>query len=98
MKTSDFWKAMAVAVGIALVVFSAVKVVEAVPYIWLGDDEYLYLGDGDGSDPTSADFELHFDAANTRLELWDAQQWRQVLLDVESNAEMIAEQFDNITF
>ena len=36
--------------------------------------------------------------ANTRLELWDAKRWRQVLLDVESNAEMIAEQFSNITF
>ena len=36
--------------------------------------------------------------ANSRLELWDTERWRQALLDVESNAEMIAEQFSNITF
>ena len=36
--------------------------------------------------------------ANSRLELWDTERWRQTLLDVESNAEMIAEQFGNITF
>lgn len=36
--------------------------------------------------------------ANSRLELWDTERWREALLDVESNAEMIAEQFSNITF
>jgi MraZ protein len=36
--------------------------------------------------------------ANSRLELWDPSRWRDALLDVESNAEMIAEQFGNITF
>ena len=36
--------------------------------------------------------------ANSRLELWDTERWRQQLLDVESNAEVIAEQFSNITF
>jgi MraZ protein len=34
---------------------------------------------------------------NTRLELWAPEQWREALMDVESNAEMIAEQFGNIT-
>jgi MraZ protein len=36
--------------------------------------------------------------ANSRLELWDTERWQQTLLDVEANAEMIAEQFGNITF
>ena len=36
--------------------------------------------------------------ANTRIELWDAKRWQDTLLDVESNAEQIAEQFGNITF
>jgi MraZ protein len=36
--------------------------------------------------------------ANTRLELWDPERWTPVLVDVESNAEEIAEQFSNITF
>ena len=36
--------------------------------------------------------------ANSRLELWDPSRWRDALLDVESNAEMIAEKFGNITF
>jgi MraZ protein len=36
--------------------------------------------------------------ANTRLELWNPDRWKPTLLDVESNAERIAEQFGNITF
>ena len=44
------------------------------------------------------DTEVMIIGANTRLELWDPERWQQTLLDVESNAEMIAEQFSNITF
>lgn len=36
--------------------------------------------------------------ANTRLELWNAGRWQQMMLDVESKAEEIAEQFSDITF
>ena len=36
--------------------------------------------------------------ANTRLELWNTERWQETMLDVESNAEEIAEQFSNITF
>lgn len=36
--------------------------------------------------------------ANTRLELWDPNRWRESIQEVESNAEMIAEQFSHITF
>lgn len=36
--------------------------------------------------------------ANTRLELWNTERWQQMMLDVESNAEEIAEQFSDITF
>ena len=36
--------------------------------------------------------------ANTRLELWSSERWQQAMLDVESNAEEIAEQFSDITF
>jgi MraZ protein len=46
----------------------------------------------------SLEAEVMIIGANSRLELWDAERWRQTLLDVESNAEMIAEQFGNITF
>jgi MraZ protein len=44
------------------------------------------------------DSEVVIIGANTRLELWTPDQWKQTLLDVESNAEMIAEQFSSITF
>jgi MraZ protein len=46
----------------------------------------------------SLEAEVMIIGANSRLELWDTERWRQTLLDVESNAEMIAEQFGNITF
>jgi MraZ protein len=36
--------------------------------------------------------------SNTRLELWNPERWRKSLQEVESNVEMIAEQFGNITF
>lgn len=36
--------------------------------------------------------------ANNRLELWAPERWQQVRLDAEENAEMVAEQFGNITF
>jgi len=36
--------------------------------------------------------------ANSRIELWNPERWQASLSDVESNAEMIAEQFGNITF
>jgi MraZ protein len=36
--------------------------------------------------------------ANSRLELWNKDRWQQTMLDVESNAEEIAEQFGDITF
>ena len=36
--------------------------------------------------------------ANTRLELWNPEKWREMMREVESNVEMIAEQFGNITF
>lgn len=36
--------------------------------------------------------------SNTRLELWNPQRWREAMAQVESNVEMIAEQFNNITF
>lgn len=36
--------------------------------------------------------------ANTRLELWNPERWGPTLMEVESNAEAIAEQFDDITF
>lgn len=36
--------------------------------------------------------------ANTRLELWNPEQWRASMVQVEANAEAIAEQFGNITF
>jgi hypothetical protein len=32
------------------------------------------------------------------LELWSTERWQQTMLDVESNAEEIAEQFSDITF
>jgi MraZ protein len=44
------------------------------------------------------DSEVMVIGANTRLELWDPQRWQDTLLDVESNAEQIAEQFGSITF
>jgi MraZ protein len=44
------------------------------------------------------DSEVVITGANTRLELWDPEHWQQTLLDVETNAEQIAEQFGNITF
>ncbi|MBL7201319.1 MAG: cell division/cell wall cluster transcriptional repressor MraZ, partial [Anaerolineae bacterium] len=44
------------------------------------------------------DSEVVIIGANTRLELWVPEHWKQTLLDVESNAEMIAEQFSSITF
>jgi MraZ protein len=44
------------------------------------------------------DSEVTIIGANTRLELWNPEKWRQTITDVESNAEMIAEQFSNITF
>jgi MraZ protein len=44
------------------------------------------------------DSEVIVIGANTRLELWDPERWRQALVNVESNAEEIAEQFSNITF
>jgi MraZ protein len=44
------------------------------------------------------DSEVVIIGANTRLELWDIERWQQTLLDVESNAEEVAEQFGNITF
>jgi MraZ protein len=46
----------------------------------------------------SLEAEVMIIGTNSRLELWDTERWRQTLLDVESNAEMIAEQFGNITF
>jgi len=48
--------------------------------------EYADLGD-----------EAMIIGVNTRLELWAPERWRQELMDVESNAEMVAEQFGNIT-
>jgi MraZ protein len=36
--------------------------------------------------------------ANTRIELWNPEKWAPTLLEVEANAEQIAEQFGNITF
>ncbi|MBN1581341.1 MAG: division/cell wall cluster transcriptional repressor MraZ [Anaerolineae bacterium] len=36
--------------------------------------------------------------SNTRFELWNPERWREALKEVESNVEMIAEQFGNITF
>lgn len=36
--------------------------------------------------------------ANNRLELWNPERWEETRLDVESNAEMIAEQFSTITY
>ncbi len=36
--------------------------------------------------------------ANTRLELWNPEQWRAAMAQVEANVEVIAEQFGNITF
>jgi MraZ protein len=36
--------------------------------------------------------------SNTRLELWNPEQWQESLQEVESNVEVIAEQFGNITF
>jgi MraZ protein len=44
------------------------------------------------------DSEVVIIGANTRLELWDTERWQQTLVDVESNAEEVAEQFSNITF
>jgi MraZ protein len=35
---------------------------------------------------------------NNRIELWSPERWHKSLSDVQSNAEMIAEQFSNITF
>lgn len=34
--------------------------------------------------------------ANNRLEIWNPERWRETLSEVEANAEMIAEQFDDI--
>lgn len=36
--------------------------------------------------------------SNTRFELWNPERWKKSLQEVESNVEMIAEQFNNITF
>ena len=36
--------------------------------------------------------------SNTRFELWNPERWNKSLQQVESNVEMIAEQFNNITF
>jgi MraZ protein len=47
---------------------------------------------------SNLDSEVVIIGANTRLELWAPERWKQTRLDVESNAEMIAEQFGNITF
>lgn len=44
------------------------------------------------------DAEVTIIGANSRLELWNPERWQKMRLDVESNAEMIAEQFGNITF
>jgi transcriptional regulator MraZ len=44
------------------------------------------------------DAEVTIIGANNRLELWNPERWQKMRLDVESNAEMIAEQFGNITF
>jgi MraZ protein len=44
------------------------------------------------------DSEVTIIGANNRLELWSPERWQQMRFDVESNAEMIAEQFGNFTF
>jgi MraZ protein len=36
--------------------------------------------------------------ANTRLEVWEPERWKEMMRDVELNAEQVAEQFSNITF
>jgi MraZ protein len=46
----------------------------------------------------SLDGEAVIIGANSRLELWNPERWQETLLDVESNAEDIAEQFSDITF
>jgi MraZ protein len=44
------------------------------------------------------DSEVKIIGANNRIELWSPERWQEVLIDVETNAEMIAEQFGHITF
>ena len=44
------------------------------------------------------DSEVKIIGANNRVELWSPERWQEELIDVETNAEMIAEQFDHITF
>jgi MraZ protein len=35
--------------------------------------------------------------ANTRIEVWNPEQWTKTMQEVEENAEEVAEQFGNIT-
>ncbi len=42
------------------------------------------------------DSEVVIIGVNNRLEIWNPQRWQEALAEVEANAEMIAEQFDDI--